>query len=118
MTIPSFRGLHNASKSKVWLLLAQEADNDRYFTAKEIHSITGVPYRSLLTLLARWHSWRPRPLQRRQCSGFYEYHISMRGLAWVERWRMIMPLARYYSECQTWQSENNPEIDGKSIDII
>ena len=104
--IPTFRGSHNQNKGKVFFFLSQERDSGRWFTARELNLILGVPLHSLLTSLKHWTDWRR--LTRRQRYGIeYEYRILQKGLDWVERWQFIMPMGRYISEISMWQAHIN-----------
>jgi hypothetical protein len=103
MGFPTFKGKHNSNKVKVYLLLSQEYYSSKWFRAKELHDILGIPLRSLTTSLPIWHSWGR--ILRRKRGGYYEYRIAMRGLRWFERWRLFMPIQRYMEEIEDWQSK-------------
>ena len=100
--VPSFRGKHNSTRCKAWLLLY-----DRYLGKKrglklrELALLTGISYKSLAVLLSRWIRWnyigfRSRPRGR-------EYSLRKRGRAWLDRWQPIMPLERYLAELENIQ---------------
>ena len=100
--MPSFRGKHNSTRCKAWLLLY-----DRYLGKKrglklrELALLTGISYKSLSVLLSRWIRWnyigfRSRPRGR-------EYSLRKRGRAWLDRWQSIMPLERYLAELENIQ---------------
>lgn len=96
--VPSFRGKHNSTRVKAWLILY-----DRYRGLKlaELALLTGVSYKSLSVSLSRWIKWRY--VGARSHPGGREYHILKRGRAWLERWRDTMPLDRYIQEIETHQ---------------
>jgi hypothetical protein len=100
--IATFRGKHNALKGKTYLFLAQQRNSGRWFTARELHLILGLPLHSLRTHLKRWYDWG-RILRRQR--GVYEYRIALKGKDWLERWQMFMPLERWFEEIEAWQSK-------------
>jgi predicted transcriptional regulator len=102
----SFDGCHNALKAKTWLFLSQERDTGRWYSAKELHLILGLPLHSLRTHLKRWCDWG-RVLRRYH--GVYEYRLAAKGVDWLEHWQAIMPLNRYVEEVEAWQSSKNKE---------
>jgi hypothetical protein len=110
MGIPTFKGKHNSNKCKVYILMRQEYNTGRWFRAKELHNILGIPLRSLTTSLPNWHRWGR--IIRRTRNGYFEYRISMKGLKWFETWRSFIPIQRYLGEIQIWQSRNNPKNGG------
>jgi len=100
--VPSFRGKHNSTRVKAWLILY-----DRYLGKKrglklaELALLTGVSYKSLSASLPRWIKWRY--VGARSRPGGREYSLRKRGRAWLERWRDTMPLDRYIQEIETHQ---------------
>jgi len=99
---PTFRGIHNSIRCKVWLLLY-----DRYLGKKrglklaELVKMGNFNYKSLTVLLSRWVRWRY--LGARSRPGGREYSLRKRGRAWLDRWQSIMPLERYLAELENIQ---------------
>ncbi len=95
---PSFNGRHNEVKSKCFLVLYNSRlGHGGSYTAKQLASLAGVSYYSLLTLLNRWELWG---YVLRRGLRDSKWRISARGIAWLERWQHDMPLERYYSEIE------------------
>jgi hypothetical protein len=108
---PTFNGRHNELKCKVLYILyeAYKADTyggGRWLTAKQIYELSGVNYRSLLTRLPLYHRWE-YILCPKHKYGFNCYAISKAGRAYFDKYRDVMPLARYMREIKEWQAKNN-----------
>jgi len=101
MGFATFRGKHNANKAKVLLFLYEEADTGRWFRARELHAMLGIPLRSICTSLPRWCRWDK--VRRRRLDGYFVYRIASDGLRWLERWYPYMPLKQYERETKAWQ---------------
>jgi hypothetical protein len=94
---PSFRGLHNATRCKVWLVLYNRyLDGKRGLTLRELSEKSGVGYKCLSVCLVKWVRWHYVGYQSRP--GGRRYCILKRGREWIERWKDIMPLERYLEE--------------------
>ena len=56
--LANFTGLHNKSKVKVWLYLAELAERGSgYASINQIHCATGVPLFTLRKSMDKWWSW-------------------------------------------------------------
>jgi len=114
MHVFHFKGKYDRSKSKMFLLLHQEADS--WFTPKQIWWITGVPYNTARCQCHRLHVMRP-PYVRRQIVTHYDrrweyqlhpyyfkYRIGARGERWLERAKLAgMPVDELFQEMFDWQ---------------
>jgi hypothetical protein len=104
--VPSFRGKHNATRCKAWLLLYDRfLGNKRDLSLKELSEITEIGYKSLSVCLVKWIRWRYIGFNNHQ--GGRRYHILKRGRDWLERWQDQMPLEAYLSEMGNAARENN-----------
>jgi len=98
---PTFNGRHNALKCKVFYVLYElyraKQGEDRYLTAQQLADATGCNYQSLLTrlpLFCRWKYLHSPPHRW----GFNRYCITVTGRKYFDKYRGIMPLARYLRE--------------------
>ncbi len=95
---PSFEGKHNSVKAKCFIVLYDsKLGHGGSYTAKQLASLAGVSYFSVLTLLNRWELWG---YVLRKGLRDSKWRISARAVAWLERWQHDMPLERYYSEIE------------------
>jgi predicted transcriptional regulator len=100
--VPSFRGKHNATRCKTWLVLYNcYLGHKRGLTLRELAQITGISYGSLSVCLVKWVKWRyigyqPHPNGRQYC-------ILKRGRDWLKRWQETMPLEKYIDEIEEHQ---------------
>lgn len=101
---PTFRGSHNALKSKVLLILYEVHLTDPYgssqwLTAKEIQQRTRCNYRSLLSRLPLFHEWKYVKIRKGQY-GFIRYAIARAGRRYLEKYMRngLMPVQRYLDE--------------------
>ena len=102
--VPSFSGLHNATRCKAWLVLYNHfLGNNRGLTLRELACITGISYKSLSVSLVKWVRWKYIGYQTHL--GGRRYCILKRGRNWLERWRNVMPLERYIKEIEAQQAE-------------
>ena len=108
---PTFNGKHNELKCKVLYILYEAYNNKRggdsgggsgWLTAKQIHELSGVNYRSLLTRLPLYHRWKYILCPKRKY-GFKRYAISKAGRDYFDKYRDDMPLAKYKREIKEWR---------------
>jgi len=96
---PSFKGKHNAIKSKCFIILFnRQLANERGLTLSELARETGSNYKSLSVLIGRWIRWRY--IGFRQYPGGRQYHLLKRGANWINRWKYVIPLKKYISELE------------------
>ena len=96
MSIPTFNGIHNRSKCLIWLILYYLHNYEHEgLNAKELSLLSGVSYKSIVSLLTRWTKWHYIGYHRHKLGR--RYHILQRGLDWIEKWYSIMPLGNYIS---------------------
>lgn len=114
--IPTFNGRHNKIKAMCWLLLYDRyLGNQRGLKLAELAELTGFSYKSLSVLISRWLRWKFIGFPQRP--GRREYHLLRRGIAWIDRWRDIMPLDDYIRELEEIQSRGYKKSRrGKSTD--
>ena len=102
MHYPTFRGKFNSLKARVWLFLANERElNPRqYYTSVELAELLMVNKASLQSALTKWTSlnWRRILKRRRGNQHLFEYRLSAKGYAWVEDYRIMIPIERYRNE--------------------
>lgn len=102
--LTSFRGKHNATKSKCLLILgySETARQQRgWLTARQLAALTGIPYASVLASLPKWVQWKiVIRKEARLTSGkeAYIYQLAPKGRAWLLRHTWHMPLQRYHAE--------------------
>lgn len=100
--IPTFEGKHNSLRSKVWLVLFDNAlGGGKGLRLNELASKSGAGYHSLAVSLTKWIKWRyvgyrSGPKGRLYC-------LRKRGKDWLERWQSTMPLSRYIQEIENVQ---------------
>ena len=97
----------NSTKVKALMVLSSEdyewvRSQGGWLTARQLSWLTGVSYASLLTLLLRWNKWqyvqrKKFPLANR-CLDVWCYHITNRGLNYLEFNSDIIPFERYEAE--------------------
>ena len=114
---PTFNGRHNELKCKVLYILYEMYKADpygagRWLTAKQIHRLSGVNYRSLLTRLPLYHHWK-YILCPKHRYGFKRYAIGKAGRKYFDKYKNAMPLSRYIREIEAWQTKNSPKKHGK-----
>lgn len=102
MHYPTFRGKFNSLKARVWLFLAdvRERDPKQHYTSVEIAEILNVNTQSLQASLTRWSSpdWKRVLRRKRGNQDLFEYRLSAKGMAWIEDYRMMIPVQRYQVE--------------------
>jgi len=112
---PTFNGKHNSLKCKVLYVLYEAYEGElsgggggggsRWLTAKEIQARSGCNYKSLLTRLPLYNRWLyVRSLKRRY--GFKRYSIGKAGRVYFDKYKGVMPLARYEREIKEWRAVN------------
>ncbi|OGN91988.1 MAG: hypothetical protein A2Z75_05325 [Chloroflexi bacterium RBG_13_50_10] len=100
----SFRGKHNASKSKCLLMLeySETARQQRgWLTARQLAFLTGIPYASILASLPKWVRWKIVIRKKAKLTSgreAYIYQLAPKGRAWLFRHKWHMPLQRYHTE--------------------
>jgi hypothetical protein len=105
---PTFRGRHNAVKSKCLIVLYNRKFNgERGLTLSELTRATGSNYKSLSVLLKRWVGWRYVGYHQSKKGRVYD--IRKRGVAWVDRWNNIMPTERYNAELEQISSRGKEQ---------
>ena len=108
-----FNGKYDASKSKLFMLLVDNANS--WFSPREMHSILGVPVESLRWQCRRLHNARPPYLRRRRIGGLrfwnayhYEYALGARGMRWyVKAMSAGLPRELYMQEIRAWQRQRD-----------
>ncbi len=114
--IPSFKGLHNRSKSKAWLMLleARLAGSKGGLTTNQLSSCIGVSCGSLASLLIHWYRWHYVLCYRD--TGVCRWLLATRGKRWLLRHYLSMPLSEYASEMPysieraiAWLKENDAQ---------
>ena len=106
----TFRGLHNASKSKVLIYLRHWLKHGKGGqTARQLSEATGVSYDYLRARLSFWH--RIRYIDRRaidpgQGRPQFAYKISERGLRFVTDRIPPDRLADYIAELNLWRKDH------------
>jgi len=102
----SFRGRHNATKSKCLLMLrysrtAQQKSG--WLTARDLSLLTGLPYASIRSSVRNWvrFGYIRRDQGRLSTSRrVYMYILAPKGRAWLERHERHMPIERYEREVE------------------
>lgn len=100
----SFKGKHNATKSKCLVMLEYSATSkeQRYWlTAHQLSSLTGISYGSVLASLPKWVDWKIVIRKRARLANgreVYIYQAAAKGRAWLGRHASHMPLQRYQAE--------------------
>ena len=98
--IANFNGLHNKSKVKVWLYLAELAERGSgYVTINQIHHNTGVSLFTLRKSMDKWWSWgrlskkiQNTPLPDRSTC---QYRITAFGKQYLDD---VVPIS-FYNQC-------------------
>lgn len=102
----SFKGKHNATKSKCLIMLelsATSKEQGYWLTARQLSSLTGISYGSILASLPKWVAWKIVLRKKAKLADgreVYIYQASMKGQAWFWRHKWHMPLQRYQAEVQ------------------
>lgn len=108
----SFHGIHNASKSKVLIVLywlKNTVGDNTGLSVKELAEKSGCNYDYLKTRLGKWHDWRyvsRRAVGQVVGRPIYKYSIAQRGEHFIED---IIPkdiLSRYIDEIKSHSNEN------------
>ena len=100
------KGRYDRSKYKILTMLDLHAwQKEYYIGCRRLVLETGIPYRSLQTLLKRWCGWgyvkRRRALNGQ---GEFEYRILHDGRDWLEYARQNLPNAKIFNyELALWQ---------------
>lgn len=100
----SFKGKHNATKSKCLIMLEYSATSkeQRYWlTARQLSSLTGISYGSVLASLPKWVDWKIAIRKKAKLANgreVYIYQTAAKGRAWLRRHTCRMPLQRYQAE--------------------
>jgi hypothetical protein len=100
--VPSFKGKHNSTRCKAWLLLYDRLlAGKRGLTLRELALLSNVGYKSLSVSLTRWIKWRYVGYMSTPKGRIYR--LRKRGKDWLERWWYIMPLQQYFEELKNVQ---------------
>lgn len=100
----TFHGIHNATKSKVLIVLywlKNTVGDNTGMSAIELSEKAGVNYNYLKTRIGKWHDWKyvsRRAVGQSKGRPIYRYTIAQRGEHFIED---IVPrdiLARYIDE--------------------
>lgn len=111
--VAHFKGKYNQSKSKLFIVLAQEPLS--WFSPLQLHNILGVPLETCRAQLRRLHNMRPPYIKRRRVDDspgpwgtfHFQYQIGERGGRWyANALNAGMPVERYLSEIEDWQREH------------
>jgi hypothetical protein len=101
----SFKGKHNATKSKCLIMLEYSAtskEQGHWLTARQLSSLTGISYASILASLPKWVRWKIVVRKRARLANGREVYIyqasAAKGRAWLRRHGWHMPLERYQAE--------------------
>ena len=106
-----FNGKYDSSKSKLFMLLVDNANT--WFSPREMHSILGVPVESLRWQCRRLHNARPPYIRRRLIGDkwhqyCYQYGLGARGMRWyVNAMAAGLPRERYMQEIRAWQRQRD-----------
>lgn len=115
-TIPSFNGIHYATRSKVLLVLKEyqlkfsnPSRQGKGYTAVQLSNLTGLTYRSMLSSLNNWVKWSPPLVVRHKANDEwgrrkYHYYISRRGSWWLDKYKDYIPIAIYLEEMEAYQA--------------
>jgi len=93
MSIPSFKGKHNAVKTKIYLVLREAHFR---LSSASLSTLTGIPESSLRVTLLKLHRWGR--IKRQKVNGFYLYSLGEKGLQWLVKWQELIPIQRYRAE--------------------
>jgi len=100
----SFKGCHNASKSKCLLMLEYSEtakEQNGWLTAQQLSYLTGIPYASILASLPKWIRWKILIRKKAKLTngrGAFIYQLAPKGRAWLLRHKWHMPIQRYHEE--------------------
>lgn len=87
----NFNGRHNRSRMLCYLILGhskQAALQNGMLTSKQISTLTGIPYNSILSRISKWWQWRfvkRVPVKLRDGRAVYAYSLAPRGREWLDR---------------------------------
>lgn len=106
LSIPSFNGVHNATKTKVFIcLLDSKLGGMGWLTLKDLAARTGCSYHYIGNRLKKWVDWGYLEVRKVDKTP-REYHILPRAGQWLDRWHDIMPLQRYLDELESAANNN------------
>jgi len=100
----SFKGPHNATKSKCLIMLEYSVTSKEqgyWLTAHQLSSLTGISYASILASLSKWVRWKIVLRKKAKLANgreVYIYQAAAKGRAWLGRHVWHMPLQRYQAE--------------------
>lgn len=106
---PSFKGIHNAVRSKAWLvLLDHQLSGEPGLTLHQLSAEIGTSYHSLAVLLNKWTGYRRRKpvgyhtIHRAGYGNIKIYRLLKPGRKWLDRWIQEgeLPIERYLSELE------------------
>ncbi len=104
----TFKGVHNAVKTKVLMVLYDrelQKGISTGLTARQLHFESGVNYDTLRSELGKWHSWgyvSRRGKDDGQGRAIWHYYLAARGKHFLENRVPAKVLKRYQSELQAW----------------
>lgn len=108
--IATFNGVHNASKTKVFIVLyhlKHKLGLNIGLNVLDLHLQSGVNYDYLRTKLGKWHEWgflSRKPVDSGKGRAVYTYMIAKRGEHFIED---IVPrdlLNQYVAEIKTFRA--------------
>ncbi len=109
--IATFNDVHNASKTKVFIVLYHRKNRlglNTGLNVRDIHLQSNVDYDYLRTRMSKWHEWgylSRRPVDSGKGRAVYTYMIAKRGEHFIED---IVPgdiLNQYIAEIKAFKSK-------------
>lgn len=109
--LATFRGIHNASKTKALMVLYDRLLNQGIttgLTALELHLASGVNYNTLRSRLSRWNAWGYVKRRGNASRGkpILMYTLGERGKHFLEDRVPAKVLKRFETEIQAWRSKD------------
>jgi len=109
--IATFRGKHNASKAKTFIVLYDAMFTQGItigFSVGQLYLLSGVPYGTLKSSLGRWHSWQYVSRRAREGDNgrpIFTYWLGARGKHFVENRIPPDKLKQYITEIKAFRAK-------------